>query len=432
MSYSFTLSDLEKELKMIPFAGTDYLIDRLKRDDYRGKHLSQHNRYTKDDIFIILDEIDKILNKYNLQVLQIRTTDMSKRPSNTPDELQYAELTSNIAKKMDRTTQDSLRKNHLVDMARMGFVNRFNNKGKLNNPHIRSNTKYINITELGYKFLNNIRENKIFDAARFWSLALDNLHCGFDTKLLKFMLLLDTNKIKSISEIEFMLFVTEIDKVKFNDVLEYIKSFKKLSRFQREKIVEIIKKYANPKNNDIFKGLDKTKKRDFHNWINETQQLFMLFDFGILFSVGEINKDELSLRSKQNNGIVKNPVKLLNRSNKTKDEYFINHKIDKNTIKGKGYELHHIVPLLLAKTEEEFLELDRWENLILIDAHSHSIISQNCSKNIKLDFNDYDMNFIDFSIPPHIVKCLYDKNVKYLKSLKEVLEKINEMLLNSI
>lgn len=432
MSYLFTYDDFKKELQMVPFSGTDYLISRLAKDDYRGLHLSQHNRYTRNDIFIILDELDKILKKYNLDKLHIRTTDTRKRPLNTPDELKYAELTNEISNRMGRTTQDSLRKNHLVDMARMGFINRFNHNEKLNNPYKNSKTKFINITDLGYEFLHCIKSDKLFDAARIWSIALDNLHCGFDIKLFKLMIFLNSNGIKSISEYEFMLFATGLNNITFDEALEYIKSFKKLSKFQKEQIISIIKKYANPKKNDIFKGCNKKESRDFHNWLNETQQLFMLFDFGTLFSVGEIKAGELSLRSKANNGIVKDPVKLLKRSNKAKDDYYKNHKINKQDMKGKGYELHHIVPLLLAKDENEFLVLDCWQNLILIDAHSHAKISQNCSKNIKLDFINHDMQFSDFNIPPNIVKCFYDQNVKYLKTLKDIMKDTNNSLLNSL
>ncbi|WP_205426593.1 hypothetical protein [Helicobacter suis] len=41
-----------------------------------------------------------------------------------------------------------------------------------------------------------------------------------------------------------------------------------------------------------------------------------------------------------------------------------------------GFEL--IVPLALARDQNEFSVLDRWQNMILIDGYKHAQISQNC------------------------------------------------------
>lgn len=61
-----------------------FIDERLQSENYRGIHLSQHNRYDLPKLMEILT----LLNKYapNQSLMQIRTTDISKRPQNIPEE----------------------------------------------------------------------------------------------------------------------------------------------------------------------------------------------------------------------------------------------------------------------------------------------------------------------------------------------------------
>ncbi|GAA8875805.1 hypothetical protein HpRW186_03260 [Helicobacter pylori] len=72
-----------------------FLANRIKSSDYRGLHLSQHNRYDQNKIKTI---IQAIFNEVGEDLLQIRTTDMSKRPSNIIGEEVYAKVVDNICK----------------------------------------------------------------------------------------------------------------------------------------------------------------------------------------------------------------------------------------------------------------------------------------------------------------------------------------------
>ena len=128
-------------------------------------------------------------------------------------------------------------------------------------------------------------------------------------------------------------------------------------------------------------------------------------------------------------GLIDNYETRLRRSRTQKREYFIRHNILESSIRRLGFELHHIIPLLYARNHEEFRTLDVWQNMILIDGHSHAKITQNGSRNIKLEFRDYDMLFKDFGFPQHIVECIYDQNVKYNVSLKDILSSTNQSLL---
>ncbi len=86
-----------------------FLANRIKSSDYRGLHLSQHNRYDQNKIKII---IQAIFNEVGEDFLQIRTTDMSKRPSNIAGEEVYAKVVDNICK--SEIAQDNLGKKNQV------------------------------------------------------------------------------------------------------------------------------------------------------------------------------------------------------------------------------------------------------------------------------------------------------------------------------
>ena len=66
----------------------EFINLRLADPEYRGSWSSQHNRYTMKQVLILLSK----LNNYapNQKLMQIRDTDISKRPENTKEEHTYA------------------------------------------------------------------------------------------------------------------------------------------------------------------------------------------------------------------------------------------------------------------------------------------------------------------------------------------------------
>ena len=89
-----------------------FLHERILVDNYRGLQISQHNRYTYEQVVGMLEIFYDLVNDNKMN---IRTTDLSKRPFNTPDEYIYAEYTNKVIKKYGKGTQDSIRKNLFVD-----------------------------------------------------------------------------------------------------------------------------------------------------------------------------------------------------------------------------------------------------------------------------------------------------------------------------
>ncbi|RAX54500.1 restriction endonuclease subunit R [Helicobacter sp. 16-1353] len=393
-----------------------FLVKRLQSENYRGVQISQHNRYTKEIVLVILEEIYKLCGG---ELLQIRTTDLSKRPHNINGEEKYAKLTNNIGLKIQRCTQDSLRKNIFVDMHRMGLICRFDKNKKELSPFARGVKKYISLSDFGIEFL---KTKDIFTQNLFYTRALENLMNGFGEEILSLCLELESNYISTHELLFFGTFLYQILDSRIyqrSDILHFIKEYRNTSRIVKEALLIKIQSYCNPNN---FSG-DKTQKRDFHNWINETQQILTLLSQMAYF---EWNKKQNKLYIRVGKDEIFEDTSKLKRSLNEKILYFEKHNIAQKT---KGFELHHIVPLCFAKSKVEFHTIDKWQNLVYIDAYSHSQITQNKNANIILNFNKNDAIFSDLS--NNQVYCENEKNIKYDTKKQDLMLDYNKELLNA-
>lgn len=390
-----------------------FLAKRLQSKDYRGIQISQHNRYTKKEILVILQEIYALVGS---NLMQIRTTDLSKRPQNVGGEELYAQLTHNISLKLSRCTQDSLRKNIFVDMHRMGLISRFNVKKQELSSFANGTKKFISLTKLGLALL---QEKNIFTQNLLFTRALETLLNGFGEELLNIVLELNSNY---ISEEEMVFFASFLNQRLENSIfsrsviVEFIKEYRTLSKFQQKMLAEKVQAYCNPVN---FSG-DKTNKRDFHNWLNETQQIITLLS---QMSYFYCNNKRLFVRVGKND-IFEDNTKL-KRSLTEKQAYFMQHQVNKS----KGFELHHIVPLCWAKSRVEFQTLDKWENLVYIDAFSHAKITQNNNKNVRLSFINLNAVFSDFK--ENQVLCEKDSQILYDKNKQKIMLDYNQNLFHA-
>ena len=392
-----------------------FLVDRLQSEDYRGVQISQHNRYTKDEILTILQEINNLCGE---NLMQIRTTDLSKRAYNIEGEELYAQLTHNIALKMGRCTQDSLRKNIFVDLHRMKLLRRFDKNQKPLSPFARGTKKYISLSKEGIELLQT---KDIFTQNLLYTKALESLLSGFGEEVLLLALDLDS---KFIDLYEILFFATfmyqSLNGVFYarSDIIEFIKEYRMLSKFSKNTLKECAKNYCNPNN---FTG-NKKQKRDFHNWLNETQQILNILTQMVYF---EYNKQDQRLYIRTGKNEIFEDSTKLKRSLKQKQEYFTKHNITKT----KGFELHHIVPLCFAKSKIEFHTIDDWRNLAYIDAFSHAQITQNNNANVRLSFSEETAIFSDFSGSK--VCCERSTNIKYDVSKQEIMLQYNRQLLDS-
>jgi hypothetical protein len=119
--------------------------------------------------------------------------------------------------------------------------------------------------------------------------------------------------------------------------------------------------------------------------------------------------------------------KRLDRSLNEKYQYFVNHKIK---TKISGFELHHVVPLAWSESQNHFKLLDKWQNMVYIDAFSHAKITQNKNRNVVMDFDNDNMTLSDYS-----KNCVYlkkDENLAYDSSKSTKLKDYNLDLLKTV
>lgn len=362
-----------------------FIDERLRSENYRGIHLSQHNRYDLPKLIDILT----LLNKHapNQSLMQIRTTDIKNRPQNIPEEQSYAEFCNEAKSLTNIGTQDAMRKNLFVDFARMGFIERYNKHKEFNNPfNPKLKTMYVCLSKIGNKLIDKnidiLTKNLIF------SKGLNRLLSGFVEDVLS---LLTNSDLKEISFDEFMLFVSAMNcgfdfSISIEQCENLIKEYRRLSRGQKKAVIDTLKSELIPNN---FKG-NKKDKRDYHNWANENQQIWTLFE-NIPFFIMEKDSRKLILITSDMD-LSKYSKSKMKRSQQAKNDYFKHHKINKT----KGYELDHIIPLLEAESVDEYRYLDNWLNLLYIDGKTHAIKSQSGSKYYIFAFDDNDYNQIYF------------------------------------
>jgi len=116
----------------------------------------------------------------------------------------------------------------------------------------------------------------------------------------------------------------------------------------------------------------------------------------------------------------------LNRSLDEKYQYFIRQQVQKTL----GFELHHVVPLAWSENIYHFKMLDKWENMVYIDAFSHAKITQNKNRNVVLKVVKNDMTLADYSNNEVYLK--YTENILYKPMNKNIMQNYNDELLNTI
>jgi hypothetical protein len=388
-----------------------FIDKRIADDKYRGSESSEHNRYDREEIFDTLT----LLNEYapNKTLIRIRDTDLSKRPTNIPEEYQYAHFCEAVKIKIGKGTQDSIRKNIFVDVHRMGLIDRWTIKKKHTvklEPFQQGSVKYVSLSDEGQRFVNS--EN-ILKQSFIFTKALDILLGGYIGYALEILKDPDYD-IDKISKYEFMFFVSAINtkttfNISLNKCVELLKSYRLLSRTQQKAVVETLKVKLVPNN---FEG-DKTAKRDWHNWQNKIDQVYSLFKQTVYFDT-EDNADFLVLAGKNSN---KNSKITITRSSDEKRQYFVNHKVDRTA----GFELHHVVPLAWATDDKHFKLLDKWNNMLYIDGYSHAKITANNSRNVVMKNDNSTIILSDFA--NNHVELQIKKNVIYS------FEKLNDLLL---
>lgn len=351
----------------------EFIDGRLLDDNYRGSRSSQHNRYSMEKVVKILKLLDKFAP--NKSLIPIRTTDISKRPENLPEEVVFARFCDAAKAAVGIGTQDAMRKNLFVDFHRMGLIVRYGLSKIPTDPLSRQRVKFISLSSQGLRLIN---AETIDEQFYIFSRGVDRLLGGFINILLK-LLREPEFKLKHIEIHEFMFFASAVGtQTSFNidsaRCVELINSYRRLSRTQRRAALETLDDELKP---EKFMG-DKTSKRDLHNWRNKAEQIFNILDQTVYF---EVRDKTLYLRRDKM------------RSFSQKIRCFKKHSVDRSP----GYELHHVVPLSWSESEEQFKLFDNWQNMVYISAFEHAQITQNRNRNVVMTADDENIILSDYS-----------------------------------
>jgi hypothetical protein len=363
-------------------------------------------------LVFVLESLEK--HKGEGDLLKIRTTDKSKRAANLSEEFDFARFCDEVVSKIGKGTQDAMRKNWFVDWHRAGWIERYNNKKEFVAPYDRAQISYVKISEEGLKLLSKVstRTDRYF----IFSKGLDEMYNGTIGVLLD---LFRNYDIKYIDLQEFTYFVTGVSSngsfaINRERCVELINAWRRLTPMERRNIDDYLSKLLVPN----AAAVSKTEQRDYHNWINKTQQTFYLLKQTIYFE--QVNHlkfshfDRLYYLGNENvagEEFSKRDVKRLNRSLQQKHDYFKQHSVSKR----RGFELHHIVALAWAESQHDFKMLDDWRNMIYIDGFTHAQITQNRNLNVKIEvLPPDDLKLVDYLggsiIAKYLENALFEKN----------------------
>lgn len=365
-----------------------YIFERIKREDYRGIHLSQHNRLPFDKVLAILRIINNITGESSFK---IHIGDWKGKKQKGCEI--YYKIVDALKKIIEQGTVNSLKKNIFPDLDMMGFLNRYNPKGDLVSPEKREIVDSVSLTKFALDFINEKRPRKQY---KMYIEATEKLL----EPILDELFYLLYKEFESINIYEYMFIVSD-GKLSTQEKIDLINSYRRLKKIQRTEINQDILKIFKDINK---KAANKRFKRDFGNWYNESLQIFNLLNQTVYFKT--FRKTVLML------SISQEALEFIAiRSQKQREKYFDWHNIERR----EGYQLHHICPLSYATTRKQLTLIDNFKNLIYISdkAHSkipHDLFIQLVEKNGRiLLMNPVDKKFIDITKEVIInPKCLFE------------------------
>lgn len=385
-----------------------YIAKRIQDVNYRGLHVSQHNRYDLDRLIKILIGIYDIATD---SIFRVPLGDDEGKHESGCEE--YYKIVANVKAKAGIGTINSLKKNFFVDFQQMGLLDRFDKRRNLIPLDKRGHIYYARLSERGIRLVSS---TSITEKYKIFTDSLDALFANEITNIAE-TLYYSKYKDDAIGILEFMLILSDDRPYITDDKINLIDSFRILKRWQQDKAIALIKQYCNPRN---FVG-NKTMKRDFGNWKNESQQIFTLLKNTVYFDI-----TQNSLRLNTGRYGIFAVVQVKQRSLGAKQEYFQKHCLKKIT----NFELHHVIPFSAARNKVEFKLIDNWENLIYLIQNKHAEITKNGDRNIVMYATRKDIYFDDFD--NNRIAAQNKKDVAYDGELAATMEKYNREIIKEI
>jgi len=345
-----------------------YIFERIKRKDYRGIHLSQHNRLPFDKVLEILKTVNNIAGNstFNIHIGDWKGKKQRGRET-------YYRIVNSLKKVIKQGTVNSLKKNIFPDLDTMGFLNRYDKKGGLVSSKKREIIASVSLTKFAVDFINEEKPRRQY---KMYVEATEKLL----EPILDELFYLLYKEFNSINVYEYMFIVSD-EKLSIQKKIDLIKSYRKLKKVQRTKLIQKIVQEFEKINK---KALSKRHKRDFGNWYNESLQIFNLLNQTIYFKTFRKTVLMLSISQEALEFIA-------TRSQKQREKYFEWH----NMKRTEGYQLHHICPISYATTRKQLELIDNYKNLIYISNKAHVKIPHDNNLFIKLDVKDEKILLVD-------------------------------------
>ena len=390
-----------------------FLQWRIKQKKYVGLTLSPHNRLSREELIILIKGLLKFAKNWidippgddpSVKKKHFNSNVYQKLVESYPE---YLSLVNYVKSenwkyfKKSKGTFNSIKKNFFPYLENMEIIERTSNKRKvrINNYDI-INKNYQN--ELFYNdrikiYLNKDHPSLIDD---IW-FALDELKYITIKEFLYFF-----------SYIGFCYNDNKIDKIQ---VIKFIVEYRNISKPDKVYLDNELKKIMIPNIN-----ITKEKRKDYHNWLNTTQQTFNDLDISNLL---QINNDKIEFYKDYK-------TKKLRRNVNAKKEYFSNHKISKRN----EFQIDHIIPFNWISLQEHIPLIDNWQNFIYIDSNTHS--KKNASNNThvifkKLNYDNYLLESLN-KLEYKDIKLTNNKNLLINSDYGEKIENYNKELLEKL
>ena len=246
--FNFSMNSKHKKRKKNFKHILRYILKKIQKEDYRG-HMAEHHRATTNS-----KKIKKILEAIHSYV--------SCDPIKLNSDL-YLMLIEKISKILGCVTINSFLKNILVDMSRMGYLNRIDGDGNISEGGTGVYIKQISLTKVGERLALLNPENILIREKIHSDASIRLLGREYVDLLLKVMEELEYLSIK-----EYMYFVSNVGN--FEEVIDNVRKYRVLSKLEQKTIDEKITDKVRKMNK---RASSKVEQRDIVAWNNEVCQI---------------------------------------------------------------------------------------------------------------------------------------------------------------
>jgi len=247
-----------------------YIVARVQREDYRGIQISPHNRYDLGFVREIFKQIYEIAGD---DLFEVPPGDYKQSEYDALERThpKFVLMVRRIKANTGRTTVNSLKKNFFPDFARAGFITRYDESG---NPLDAKKRPSVVSAQLNDAAIDLVKTTDISRQHSIFSKQVAILLGEYIVVELADAIRHSEFKDAQIDFVEFQYILSD-NNADWGCKIDLLRQYRRLEAFQKNRVHKLLKQYCNP---DTFGG-DKTTKRDYHNWSNETQQIMNLLKY---------------------------------------------------------------------------------------------------------------------------------------------------------